>query len=303
MEDEGGMDWKSKKIASILDAALLEDKAIHDVTSHLTVDPTIRASATVITREECVVSGLGIIPMAFDAFNRALSSAGHKTHRYAVVSHPEIFDGVRVKAGTTIAVIQHNAQAILACERVILNLLQRMSGIATLTNDFVREVRGTKARVLDTRKTIPGLRVLDKYAVSIGGGMNHRHDLQDGILIKQSHIALAGGIEPAVHLALKGKKAGQLVEIEVRSLEETEMAMNAGAEALLFVQMSTDEVAAAVKLARNINPAVKLETADHLTLETVRDYANTGVDFVSVGSLTRSAMASDISMRVTADVY
>lgn len=297
------MDWKSKKIGAILEGALAEDRATHDVTSFLTVDENKRASAAVITREECVVSGLGVIGATFDAFNRMQTSTGAKAHRYDVISHPEIFDGVRVKKGATIAVIRHNARSILACERVILNLLQRMSGIATLTNDFVKEVRGTKARVLDTRKTIPGLRVMDKYAVTCGGGQNHRQDLQDGILIKQSHIALAGGIVPAVESALAGKRPGHIVEIEVRSEAEAKTAMEAGAEALLFVQMTPEEVARAVKLARSAKPDVKLETADHLTLETVREYAQTGVDFVSVGSLTRSAMASDISMRITADVY
>lgn len=297
------MDWKSKKITAIVEGALTEDRATHDITSELTVEEGKRASATVITREECVVSGLGVINATFDAYNRMMSAAGHKASRYECISHSEIFDGVRVKSGTTIAVIRHNARAILACERVILNLLQRMSGIATLTNDFVKEVRGTRARVLDTRKTIPGLRILDKYAVSCGGGQNHRQDLQDGILIKQSHIALAGGIPVAVERALKGKRTGQIVEIEVRSEAEAEQAMTAGAEALLFVQMTAGEVAKAVKLARDVNPKVKLETAEHLTLETVREYAKTGVDFVSVGSLTRSAMASDISMRITADVY
>lgn len=297
------MDWKSKKIATIVEGALAEDRATHDITSTLTVDESKRASAAIITREDCVVSGLGIVNATFDAYNRMLSASNQKSHRYECISHNEIFDGVRVKSGTTIAVVRHNARAILACERVILNLLQRMSGIATLTNDFVKEVRGTGARVLDTRKTIPGLRILDKYAVCCGGGQNHRQDLQDGILIKQSHIALAGGIAAAVELALKGKRSGQVVEIEVRSEDETEQAMQAGAEALLFVQMSSEEVANAVKFARDVNPKVKLEAAEHLTLETVREYAQTGVDFVSVGSLTRSAMASDISMRITADVY
>ncbi|MBS1813629.1 MAG: carboxylating nicotinate-nucleotide diphosphorylase [Acidobacteria bacterium] len=297
------MDWKSKKVAAILEGALAEDRATHDVTSQLTVDESKRASAAVITREECVVAGLGVIAATFDAYNRMQIAGGGKANRYDVISHPEIFDGVRVKKGATIAVIRHNARAILACERVILNLLQRMSGIATLTNDFVKEVRGTKARVLDTRKTIPGLRLLDKYAVCCGGGQNHRQDLQDGILIKQSHITLAGGIAAAVESALAGKRPGHIVEIEVRSEAETKTAMEAGAEALLFVQMTTDEVARAVKLARALKNDVKLETAEHLTLETVREYAQTGVDFVSVGSLTRSAMASDISLRITADVY
>ncbi|ADV81359.1 nicotinate-nucleotide pyrophosphorylase [Terriglobus saanensis SP1PR4] len=298
------MEWKSKKVAAILEAALLEDKAMQDITTALTVGAEVRASATVITRQECVIAGLGAIIATFDVFNHMLTQSGRKSAgRFEVVSHAEIFDGVRVKSGKTIAVIRHNARAILSCERVILNLLQRMSGIATLTNDFVKETKGTKAKVLDTRKTIPGLRVLDKYAVCCGGGQNHRQDLQDGILIKSSHIALAGGITLAIELALKGKKAGQIVEIEVRSIAEVEEAMDAGAEALLLVEMTPSQVAKAVKTARAKSPKVKLEAADHLSLDTVRDYAATGVDFVSVGALTRSAMAADISMRITSEVY
>ena len=129
--------------------------------------------------------------------------------RFEVVSHPEIFDGVRVRKGQSLAVIRHNAAAILSCERVILNLMQRMSGIATLTNEFVKAVAGTKTKVLDTRKTIPGLRVLDKYAVCCGGGVNHRLDLQDGILIKNNHISLGGGLPAVLERALKNRKPGQ----------------------------------------------------------------------------------------------
>lgn len=298
------MEWTSKKVTAILEAALVEDKAGQDVTTALTVDPGLRALATVTTRQACVIAGLGAIAATFDVFNRIQTDAGRKSAgRFEVVSHPEIFDGARVKAGKTIAVIRHNASAILSCERVILNLLQRMSGIATLTSDFVAETRGTTARVLDTRKTIPGLRILDKYAVCCGGGQNHRQDLQDGILIKSSHIALAGGLQPAIEAALHGKKPQQTVEVEVRSLAEVEEAMASGAEALLLVEMTPSQVAKAVKAARALNPKVKLEAADHLSLNTVREYAQTGVDYVSVGALTRSAMAADISMRIASDVY
>src|SRR6185312_1390728 len=144
--------------------------------------------------------------------------------RFQVVSHPEIFDGVKVKKGQSLAVIRHNAHALLSTERVILNLMQRMCGIATLTNEYVRAISGTKAKVLDTRKTIPGLRVLDKYAVSCGGGVNHRLDLQDGILIKNNHISLGGGLPATLERALKGRKAGQIVQVEVRSQAELEQA-------------------------------------------------------------------------------
>src|SRR5262252_7937915 len=199
------MDWKSKRIRTILESALAEDKAANDVTTSLTIDPKMRATGTILAKQACVVSGLGCIPVFLDIFGKMSTSP---TGRFEVISHPEIFDGVKVKAGQPLAVIRYNAAAILSCERVILNLMQRMCGIATLTNEFVNAVKGTKTNVLDTRKTIPGLRALDKYAVSCGGGVNHRLDLQDGILIKNNHISLGGGLPVVLEKALKGRKTG-----------------------------------------------------------------------------------------------
>src|ERR1700683_3122271 len=193
------MDWKSRRITTLLEAALLEDKAANDITTALTIDPAMRATATILAKEPCVVAGIGCIT-AFLTLYGKLKPSG----RFEVVSHPEIFDGVRVRKGQAIAVIRANAASILSTERVILNLMQRMSGIATLTNEYVRAVAATKSKtkILDTRKTIPGLRALDKYAVCCGGGLNHRLDLQDGILIKNNHIALGGGLPAALEHAL-----------------------------------------------------------------------------------------------------
>ncbi len=298
------MDWKSRKVAAIMEAALAEDKATNDVTAALVIDPELRASATVLVRQDCVICGLSAISAVFDAFNAMSTRGGKKSRgRFEVVSHPEIFDGVHVRKGQTVAVIRHNAATILSCERVILNLMQRMSGIATLTREFVAETAGTRARVLDTRKTMPGLRVLDKYAVCCGGGQNHRIDLQDGVMLKQSHLALAGGLRDAIRKAVAGRKAGQKVEVEVTDLAQAETAVDAGADVLLFVRMTPREVALAVEQIRADAPHVLLEVAEHLRVENVREYAETGVDFLSVGGLTRSAMAVDLSMRITADVY
>ena len=154
-----------------------------------------------------------------------------------VTSHPEIFDGVRLRKGQPVAVIRHNARVLLSCERVILNLLQRLSGIATLTRKFVDEITGTKAKILDTRKTAPGLRALDKYAVRCGGGQNHRLDLSDGVLIKNNHIALAGGIKTALERAHRNRRGTQIIEVEVRNLAELEEALTCGAEAILLDNM------------------------------------------------------------------
>ena len=294
------MDWKSKRISTILEAALAEDKVANDVTTALTIDPRLRASGTIVAKQPCVISGLGCIPVFLDIFAKMSTTP---TGRFEVVSHPEIFDGVKVKKGQTIAVIRHNAASILACERVILNLMQRMSGIATLTNEFVRAVAGTKTKVLDTRKTIPGLRALDKYAVCCGGGVNHRLDLQDGILIKNNHISLGGGLPTVLARALEGRKTGQVVQVEVRSQIELDQAIAGGAESILLDNMTPSQVKKAVKQIRATLPNVPIEASGNMNLKTVRAYALAGVDFVSVGALTHSAAAADLSMRITADIY
>jgi nicotinate-nucleotide pyrophosphorylase (carboxylating) len=294
------MDWKSKRVGAILEAALAEDKVANDITTALTIPSNLRASGTIIAKQACVVSGLGCIPVFLDIFAK-MSSA--PIGRFEVVSHPEIFDGVKVKKGQTLAVIRHNAAAILSCERVILNLMQRMSGIATLTNEFVKAVANTKTKVLDTRKTIPGLRVLDKYAVCCGGGVNHRLDLQDGILIKNNHISLGGGLPAVLERALKNRKTTQWIQVEVRTQAELDQAIAGGAESILLDNMTPSQVKKAVKQIRAALPTVPIEASGNMNLKTVRKYALAGVDFVSVGALTHSAAAADLSMRITADIY
>jgi nicotinate-nucleotide pyrophosphorylase (carboxylating) len=294
------MDWKSRRITTLLEAALLEDKVANDVTTTLTVDPALRATATIVAKEPCVVAGIGCISAFLTLFGKLKPSG-----RFEVVSHPEIFDGVHVKKGQSIAVIRANAASILSTERVILNLMQRMSGIATLTNEYVRAVAATKSKtkILDTRKTIPGLRALDKYAVCCGGGINHRLDLQDGILIKNNHISLGGGIPAVLERALAGRKPGQIVQVEVRNPVELSQAIAGNADSILLDNMTPKEVAAAVKLIRKSLPSATVEASGNMNLKTVADYAKTGVDFISVGALTHSATAVDLSMRITAATF
>jgi nicotinate-nucleotide pyrophosphorylase (carboxylating) len=294
------MDWKSKRVGAILEAALAEDRVANDITTALTIPANLRASGTIIAKQACVVSGLGCIPRFLDIFAK-MSAA--PVGRFEVVSHPEIFDGVKVKKGQTLAVIRHNAAALLSCERVILNLMQRMCGIATLTNEFVKAVANTKTKVLDTRKTIPGLRVLDKYAVCCGGGVNHRLDLQDGILIKNNHISLGGGLPEVLERALKNRKTNQWIQVEVRTEAELDQAIAGGAESILLDNMTPAQVKKAVKQIRAKLPTVPIEASGNMNLKTVRKYALAGVDFVSVGALTHSATAADLSMRITADIY
>jgi nicotinate-nucleotide pyrophosphorylase (carboxylating) len=294
------MDWKSKRVGAILEAALAEDKVANDITTALTIPSNLRASGTIIAKQACVVAGLGCIPVFLEIFAKMSPTP---VGRFEVVSHPEIFDGVKVKKGQTLAVIRHNAAALLSCERVILNLMQRMTGIATLTNEFVKAVAGTKTKVLDTRKTIPGLRALDKYAVCCGGGVNHRLDLQDGILIKNNHISLGGGLPTVLERALANRKTGQWVQVEVRSQAELDQAIAGGAESILLDNMTPSQVKKAVKQIRAALPNVPIEASGNMNLKTVRKYALAGVDFVSVGALTHSAAAADLSMRITADIY
>ena len=294
------MDWKSKRISAILELALKEDKATRDVTTEVTVDSDLRASATILARQDLILSGLGCIPRFLDIF-ADLDNRKHR--RYETVSHPEIFDGVRVRDGQAIAVIRHNARVILACERVILNLMQRMSGIATMTRKYVDAIDGTNARVLDTRKTVPGLRILDKYAVRCGGGENHRLDLSDGILIKNNHISLGGGIEKVLKRAHKTRQPGQTIDIEVRTQEELKLALDGGAESLLFDNMTPAQVKKAVATVRDRGLAIPIEASGGITLENIRNYALAGVDYISVGALTHSAPAADLSMRITAEIF
>jgi nicotinate-nucleotide pyrophosphorylase (carboxylating) len=290
------MDWNSRRITAIIENALTEDRATRDATSYACIDHNQRASATIVAKQECILAGLGCIPRILDVY-AALDGA--VTSHYEVTSHPSIFDGVRVHAGQQIAVIQHNARVVLSCERVILNFLQRMAGIATTTRRYVDAVSGTRVRILDTRKTAPGLRVIDKYAVRCGGGQNHRLDLSDGVLIKHNHIALAGGVVPALERAMRNRRGNQPVEIEVRSLEELHQALTAGADAILLDNVGVDEVRKAAEICSRQPRRIPLECAGGITLENVRAYAETGADFISVGGLTHSFATVDMSMRVT----
>ena len=308
------MDWKSSRIDALLEQALVEDKAAGDTTTALTIDPDLRATASIIARQELVVAGLGAVPRFLEIFAR-LDHRPQAQTRFEVISHPEIFDGVKVREGQVLAVIRHNAQVLLSCERVILNLMQHLSGIATLTRKYVDAVNSaqgvTHARVLDTRKTMPGLRVLEKYAVLCGGGINHRIDLASGILIKNNHIALGGGISAVLTRALELRKRGQRISVEVRNAQELEEALQSGAEAILLDNMTPAEVKRSVERIKKASQGdaatgqagrwIPTEASGGIVLENIRAYAETGVDFISVGALTHSAKAADISMRLSAE--
>ncbi len=303
------MDWKSTRIDALLEQALVEDRATNDATTNLTIDPDLRATASIIARQELVVAGLGAVPRFLEIFAR-LDPSPQAHNRFEVIHHPEMFDGVRVREGQVLAVIRHNARVLLSCERVILNLLQHLSGIATLTRRYVDAIECTHARILDTRKTVPGMRAVEKYAVQCGARTNHRIDLASGILIKNNHISLGGGLRAALTRALEKRRLHQRVQIEVRTRQELEEALEFGAEAILLDNMTPDQIRESVL---RIRQAIEGQTVDGqprtipteasggIVLENIRAYAETGVDFISVGALTHSAKAADISMRIAAE--
>jgi nicotinate-nucleotide pyrophosphorylase (carboxylating) len=306
------MDWKSTRIDALLEHALVEDMAARDTTTNLTIDPDLRAAASIIARQELVICGLGAVPRLLEIFARLDPRPPAQT-RFQVVSHAEVFDGVRVHEGQVLAVVRHNARVLLSCERVILNLMQHLSGIATLTRKYVDAIQGTHANVLDTRKTVPGLRALEKYAVQCGGGTNHRIDLASGILIKNNHITLGGGLPTVLTQALEKRRKGQRVQVEVRTPQELEEALQFGAEAILLDNMTPAEVKRSVARIKEVAPGerpqaqgqearwIPTEASGGIVLDNIRSYAETGVDFISIGALTHSAKAADISMSITAE--
>ena len=290
------MDWNSRRITAILENALQEDRATRDTTTSTVLDPRQRATATLYVKQDCVLAGVGAVKRVLQVFEQLDPTViGHSE----VISHPEVFDGVRMPKGRQVAVIRHNARAILATERVILNLLQRMSGIATMTRKFADAIAGTSARILDTRKTMPGLRILDKYAVRCGGGYNARQDLADGMLIKHNHAQLVGGVAHAVERAVKQRVGNEpRIQVEVRTMDEMLAALKAGAESILLDGMTVEQVRAAVASVLKSDKPLPIECSGGVTLENVRAYAETGVNYISIGALTHSATAVNMSMKV-----
>jgi len=266
-------------------AALRAPKATNDLTARL-IPATQRAHARVITRESAVIAGR---PW-FDACFRALDPDCAIDWR--------IDEGDPVAAGDVLVEISGNARALLTAERPALNFLQTLSAVATATRPYVDAVRGTHAAILDTRKTLPGLRIAEKYAVRVGGGQNQRTGLYDGILIKENHIAAAGGIAQVLEAAFNLADGKVSVQIEVENLDQLGQSLAAGANLILLDNFSLADMRHAVQLTHG---RALLEASGNITLETVRAVAETGVDRISVGSLTKHVRAVDLSMRVRAD--
>lgn len=251
-----------------------------DVTSRATIAADARFTATMNCREPIVVAGLDLAIAFFHTLDPEVRITAHTA------------DGDRIEAGTMLLSLEGNARAMLAAERSALNTLQHLSGIATLTRTYVDAIAGTGAVLLDTRKTTPGLRLLEKYAARMGGAQNHRLRLDDGVLIKDNHVGVAGSVEAAVGAAVAANIALQ-IQVEVDRIEQVEPALTAGADRLLLDNMTNDELREAVAL---VAGRVPLEASGGVRIDTIRGIAETGVDFISVGRITQSAPAVDIGL-------
>jgi len=268
----------------LIAAALEEDLGRGDVTTQATVPEEVWAEGKIIAKEDLVIAGLPLVEIILSSLDPSF--------RVRLLAR----EGTRVKKGERVVEVEGRAAPLLMAERVILNFLQHLSGIATLTCRFVGEVAGTGCRIVDTRKTLPGLRLLEKYAVVQGGGMNHRLGLDDGILIKDNHIAICGGVEEAIRRVRAKASALLRIEAECTSLDQVRGALRAGADIILLDNMETADIAEAVRI---VAGRALLEASGGMTLGRVREVAKTRVDFISVGALTHSARAVDLSMSVT----
>jgi len=278
-----------KQIEAIIGIALEEDISQGDVTSEALISPELSGKATILVKEKGVLAGIEIAGRVFERVDPLT--------KYEIL----IKDGTAIKPGDIAATISGSVVSILKAERTALNFLQRLSGIATLTAQYTAKIKGTDAKIYDTRKTTPGLRLLEKYAVKMGGGTNHRMSLGDAILIKDNHIAAlrAQGlnIKDIIAKARREAPAGMNLEIEVTNIQEAEEAANAGADIIMLDNMSLQDMGKAVK---SVAGRAKLEASGNITLETVRKVAETGVDIISTGQLTHSYTSLDISLEMAA---
>jgi nicotinate-nucleotide pyrophosphorylase (carboxylating) len=296
-------DFNAFALRELIARALEEDIGSGDVTTEAICEPDQMGRAVIRTKEPCVVAGVPVAQLVFETLDSQIEFT------------PRVRDGERLSAHQTVAEINGRLRAILMGERTALNFLQRLSGIATMTARYVEAVQDFSVKILDTRKTAPGLRILDKYAVRVGGGQNHRLGLFDGVLIKTNHIRAAGGIAKAVERARRLAPTTLKIEVEVKDLTELQGALEAGADIIMLDNMSLEEMRRAATIAREdltpgpspsrrgvpkVGRGFLLEASGGVTLENVREIAATGVDFISVGALTHSVKAIDMHLEVLA---
>jgi nicotinate-nucleotide pyrophosphorylase (carboxylating) len=270
-------------VRDIVRRALREDIGSGDVTTNLIVPGDATALGVITSKDDGVLCGIDVARLVYEEIDPDLEF------------EKLMEDGAQLSFGAACARLMGKARSCLIGERVALNLLQRMSGVSSLTAEYVKAVEGTNAIIMDTRKTMPGLRILDKYAVKVGGGENHRLGLYDMVLIKSNHLELAGGIRSAVKKVKEANGGGIKIEVEVSSLRDLDMALSAGVDRIMLDNMGVKEMAKAVALSSG---RVKLEASGGIDLTNVKKVASTGVDYISVGALTHSATAVDMSLRL-----
>ncbi|SHI39047.1 nicotinate-nucleotide pyrophosphorylase [carboxylating] [Clostridium cavendishii DSM 21758] len=272
-------------IDDIIKGSLKEDMPIEDITTNCIIDENYNSTIDLIAKDNGIIAGLEVFKRVFDILSINLGDAKVELLKK---------DGDTVAYGDLVATLTGSTKCILAGERTALNILQRMSGIATLTNLFVKEIKDTNTKILDTRKTTPLLRILEKYSVIVGGGFNHRFNLSDGILLKDNHIAYAGGIKNAVSKAKASTSFVRKIEVETENLDMVKEALQAKADIIMLDNMDLSTIKAAITM---IDKKALTECSGNVNLTNIKEIANTGVDFISIGALTHSFKALDLSMK------
>ncbi|MFF2020047.1 carboxylating nicotinate-nucleotide diphosphorylase [Paenibacillus sp. NPDC058177] len=278
----------NEELVQSIKSWLREDVGSGDITTQTTIPAGHESKAIIHAKESGVICGLPVAELVFEVVDPSLTFTAH------------VQEGKMLEKGTVIAEVEGSTHAILTGERLALNLMQRLSGVATRTSSFVQELEGLSTRLVDTRKTTPGHRMLEKYAVRVGGGANHRFGLYDAVMIKDNHIKGAGGIRQAIDRARKNIPHTMTIEVETENLEQVEEALAAGADIIMLDNMSTDMMKEAVARIKAKAPHVRTEASGNVSLETVRGMAETGVDVISVGRLTYSFSSLDISLDLNA---
>ena len=279
--------FESSELIVDIATFLGEDIGRGDITTQSTVPRGVRGMGSFLAKEDIVICGLAVAQSVFLHLDPSINDIETKYK-----------DGDEVKAGTVFGTLTGYADVLLTGERLALNLMQRMSGVASLSRKYADAVKGTGAYVVDTRKTTPGLRMLEKYAVLVGGCKNHRYGLDDGVLIKDNHITLAGGVREAVEAARGSVGHMHKIEVEVSNWAQLREAIHAGADIIMIDNQTPEEAEKLVEMARTLNPNVLIEASGGMNLDTVRPFAEAGVDLISVGRLTHSARAMDISFKI-----
>jgi nicotinate-nucleotide pyrophosphorylase (carboxylating) len=288
---------RNQGIDKLIELALREDLGKGDVTSEVLINENLKGKGVILAKEDGVLAGVEIARLVFKAIDPEIDFESL------------IKDGEKIRNESKVAQIEGKVKSILAGERTALNFLQRLSGVATLTSEFVKEVKGTKAKILDTRKTTPGFRALEKYAVKLGGGKNHRMGLYDRILIKDNHIRACGGIDAAIRRVKENLKNEAFVsrftlknlkvEVETKNIKEVKEAIQSEVDWIMLDNMSLSQIREGVRMIRSNKRKIRIEVSGEITLDKVRNIARLGADFISVGALTHSAKALDLSLELT----